>query len=246
VANADGTNERPLVKTIPGFVDPKDDGWPRLVGWSPDEKWIAFSVFPAHGNADVRSYLYVVPSSGGILRRLAKEAYALDTPSWSRDSKSLYGVQGWSIEDRTHDLESPIVRVNVADGKLTALGAHGIWPQQSPNGKYLYYFTRPRPKLSRIRIDGGPEERLLDREDIFGFGYATGGQYVYLFQRPSRNGAGGNYRILRFDPESRQAIVLNEIPFQPRFANLSSDERFLYFGQQEEPKRRAVLVRGLF
>jgi len=245
LANPDGTNERPLVKSIPGFTTGwKGDGVPNLVGWSPDGRWIAFTVFPAHGNADLRSYLYVVPSFGGVLRRLAKEAYALYNASWSRDSKSLYGEQGWSSHDQSHGVESPIMRVDVADGEMTPLGADGIWPLMSSDGKYLYFFDRFR-KLSRIPISGGSEERFWDQGN-FDSTCAIGSRYLYLFQEPPRDSPDQVRGIVRFDPESKTATTLAEIPFRPRFAYLSPDERYLYFGQQEDPKQRVVLVNGLF
>lgn len=246
LADGDGANERPLVRSIPEFVNPKDDGVPNLVGWSPDGRWIAFTVFPAHGNADVRSYLYVVPSSGGIPRRLAKEAYGLYAPTWSRDSNSLYGSQGWPVEDRPHGLKSRLVRVDVADGKLTPLGVDGTWPRMSADGKFLYFFTSPYSKLSRKQIDGGVEERLRDKEDLLWFCYAVGARYLYLFQQPPRDATHQIHKIIRFDPETRKAITLAEISFQPRSAFLSPDDRFLYVEQREPSKQRVVLVHGLF
>jgi len=244
MANGDGTNEHPLVRSIPAFVDPTDEGLPSLLGWSPDGKWIAFTVAPWHGNADVRTYLYVVPASGGLPRRLVKEAYALYGPVWSPDSKSLYAVQGWPVDDRAHDFKHPIVRVDVASGSLAVVGADGGGQRISPDGKFLYFFTFPRPKLSRIRISGGPVERQWDREDLYSA--EVGERFLYLFQEPDRTAKRQIHKLIRFDPESRQSDTLAEIPFRPRFAYLSRDERFLYFQQQEDPKRRVVMVQGLF
>jgi Tol biopolymer transport system component len=242
LANADGINERPLVRSIPAFTDPKDDGVPSLGGWSPDGKWISFTVFPRSGNADLRSHLYVVPSSGGTPRRLGNEAYALDNPTWSGGGKALYASQGWSSRDEIHGVEWPIVRVDIADGKMIPIGADGMWPQTSPDGKFLYFFTNPRHKLYRVPIGGGVEERLLDQDDLLWFNDAVGARYLYLFQSTSSLAC----KMIRFDPESKESNTLAEISFRPRFAYLSRDERFLYFGQQEDPKRRVVLVHGLF
>jgi Tol biopolymer transport system component len=245
IANAGGTNGRPLVRSIPRFLRPENGGFPKLGGWSPDGKWIAFTVFPAHGNADLRSRLYVVPSAGGPLRQLAKDVYAINTPSWSPDGKLLYASRGWPIEGPEHKPRAPLVRIDLAEDKVTELSASGIWPRVSPDGKFLYFFTSPRSKLSRIRVDGGVAERLSDN-DFLWFASAVGARYLYLFRMPPRDSTGQIHTIVRFDPETRQASVLAEIPFQPRFAQLSPDERFLYFGQQDEPKSRIVLVRGIF
>ena len=244
IANTDTTNERPLVKSIPTFVNPPDDAVPMIAGWSPDGKWIALTTFPAHGNADTRSYLYIVPASGGPLRRLAKDAYDINNPIWSRDSRSLYGSGEW----RTGELATsqPLVRIEIVDGKITKLPADGMSPQVSRDGKILYFFTRPRPLLSRIRTTAGAaEERLWDKENLLWFSYAVGTRYVYLFREPQET-AGRKHTLVRFQPDTRETVALAEVAFQPRSAYLSHDERFLYFAQQESPKRRVVLVHGLF
>jgi hypothetical protein len=253
--NADGTDERPLVQTIPAFANPKDDGVPTLVGWSPDGRWIAFTTFARSGNADTRAHLFVVPSSGGPPRRLGKEAYplstptwayALSTPTWSRDSKALYATQGWPFEDGAHHPKSPIMHVDIADGSLQPVGVEGIWPKVSSDGRLLYYFTWPSPKLFRVPIAGGPEQCLWDKGRLSGYNSAIGARYVYLFQESSRGREDLTNTLIRLDPESRLAITLADIPFRPRFAYLSSDERFLYVGQEGNETERVVLVHGLF
>jgi hypothetical protein len=89
-----------------------------------------------------------------------------------------------------------------------------------------------------VPIGGGREERLWEQRDIW-LSPVIGNRYLYLFSDETN-------KIVRFDPESKAGTTLAEIPFRPRFAYLSRDERFLYFGQQDDPKRRVVMVRGLF
>jgi len=246
ISNADGTNARALVRSIPEVPGQSDEGVPGLIGWSPDGKWIAFIVFAVHGNADIWSYLYVVPPGGGSPRRLAESAYAIDNPSWSVDSKSLYGTQGWPADDREHSLKWPIVRIDVEDGKATPLGIDGMWPKMSPDGEWLYFFTSPRPELSRARIAGGHAEPLGNQGRFGWFNYAVGARYLYLFQMAPRGAkASEPETLVRLDPTSKQFEELAKIPFQPRSAYLSPDARFLYFGQRDEPKRRIVVVHGL-
>ncbi|MFN7922399.1 MAG: hypothetical protein U0Q16_20010 [Bryobacteraceae bacterium] len=244
LANGAGTNGRPLVKSIPGFLSPQDDGVPRLAGWSPDIKWIAFTVAPVRGNADFRSDLYVVPSSGGTPRRLGKEAYALNFPAWSADSKSLYAAQGWSIFDRARESKSPLVRIDLSSGGITQMGVDGMWPRPSQDGKFVYFFTRTRSKLSRIPVNGGPTEQLWDKDDLLPYYAAIGARALYLVQKTL---AGAHdHRLLRFDPDSRKATLLAEVPFGPRALYWSPGENALYLQQEGDSKRRVVLVEGLF
>lgn len=244
VANANGTNERPLVQSIPAFEQP-DDGVPSLVGWSPDGKWIAFTVSPARGNADVRSYLYIVPSSGGTPRRLGKTADALYAPSWSRTSKSLYAAQGWDIENQTYSGDSTLVRVDVANGQISPIGAAGMSPQESPDGQFVYFFTTPYLKLSRIRLADQTVEVLWDRKNLDWFNWSISTTNLYLFQSMIQTSSESRTALVNFDPEKRRLTKLGEVPFEPQTAHLSRDERFLYFEQVEAPKCRVVLVRGL-
>jgi len=245
VANADGTNERPLVNAIPEFGDPKDNGVPSIAGWSPDAKWIAFTVFPARGNADTRSHLYVVLASGGMPRRLGEEAFALYNPVWSRDGKALFAVQAWPFDDPMHRTRSQIVRVDVATGTITPLGAYGMWPRVSPDGGFLYFFTQMGAELRRIPINGGSSEALWSHGNLSWYSAAVGSRHLYLIQMPSGDRTDRNHRILRFDPESKASVVLTQVPFDPKFINVSKDERFLYLAQQEDPKQRVVLLHGL-
>jgi Tol biopolymer transport system component len=243
LANADGTNEHPLVKTIPALVAPHADGFPEWVGWSPDQRWIAFTVGSVNGNADLRTNLYVISPSGGPLRRLAKQESEINGPVWSRDGKSIYGWR--SLMDVPHDLDSQLVRVEVADGAVSLLSAHGIWPRPTLDGRSLFFFDSLF-KLSRIRIDGGGEERIWEQGDILWLTYAVGTRYLYLFQSPPQTSSSRIHTIVRFDPQTRQSTPLGEVPFEPRGAYLSPEEHFLYFKQEDLPNRRVVLVRGLY
>lgn len=234
VSNADGTGERVLVRSLPE-PDAGPNPFPNVIGWSPNGKWVAFAVLPAQGNTDFRSYLYVVPSSGGTPQRLGKEAYALDFPIWSPDSNSLYAVQGWPIDNQGQQRPSNIVRVDVADGRITTLGPGGIWLRLSPDGKYLYFSEGTGRSLWRMPAAGGSPQRLLSGNFSFP-GPLAGSRFVYLLR---------DQEIIRFDPNSGQSATILNLDFRLRIAALSADENFLYLGQQDDSKRRAVLVRGL-
>jgi hypothetical protein len=106
---------------------------------------------------------------------------------------------------------------------------NGIWPRESPDGTSNYFFT-------------DPSTRVLN--DLVCFSLAVGDRYLYLFQKIKS--ANPRYRLIQFEPESKTTQTLADISFQPRSAYLSRDQHFLYLTQQEDPKRRVVLLRGLF
>jgi dipeptidyl aminopeptidase/acylaminoacyl peptidase len=234
------TNERPLVKSVPGFPD-SVAGFPMLAGWSPNGKWIAFTVLPAHGNADLRSNLYVVPAAGGPLRQLGQGAFALSTPAWSVDSQSIYASRSNGLGDPS----SQLVRIDQRTDKTTQLASDGMWPQPSRNGKFLYFFSHPRWMLSRIVIATGEELDFWEVRDNFLLDYAVADRYVYLFQPPTRNSVTETHVLIRFDSERHELSAIGEVPFRPRSAQLSPDQRLLYLGQQDNAKQRVVVVHGL-
>jgi Tol biopolymer transport system component len=237
VANCDGGHERVLVKAIPGFRNPAADGRPELAGWSPDGKWIAFTVTSTIGNADGRSGLYVVDSIGGSLHWLAKGTYGIYFPVWSPDSRFLYATR------QLPDLQpGGLVKISMSDGTMSEIVPGQLtFAHLSGDGRYIYYISGIRNHLCRIPSGGGAERDILGQQALEAF-YAVGREAVYLFRQSRVPEA---HSVIRFDPETRREKVLGEIPFSPRGAFLSPDERFLYFRQGADSKRRAVVVKGL-
>jgi WD40 repeat protein len=140
---------------------------------------------------------------------------------------------------------SPLVRVDVSNGQITPLGAHGLWPRLSPDGKMLYFVTNRREGLARILTAGGMEESLLQRVRSL-YAYAVGSRSVYLFRDPPGDHSGLATQFVRFDLEFAGSYDIGRDSVSSSIRALSKDERFLYFDQQDDPKRRAVMVRGLF
>jgi hypothetical protein len=74
-----------------------------------------------------------------------------------------------------------------------------------------------------------------------------GTKYIYLFRTFFVGRDGQACRLVRFDPETREAMALATLPvlIQPGSAHLAGDGRYLYFQQADDAKQRVVLVRGL-
>jgi len=242
--NMDGTDRQILVKPVPAFVDPKDDGVVRVVGWSPDGKWIAYTVTPTHWARDPRAYLYVVPASGGTARRVGPEALALEHTTWSQDGKSLYAVRRWPPDDAANGKRSAIVRIDAPEGTLTELG-DGDWPRESPDGRFLYFFAGSAGKLSRISIDTGAVTPLRNQSDLEGGSFAIGSRYVYAIQRMRGDGARG-LRMIQMDPVTGVVAASAGISTSAGTAHVSPDERFLYFERETVQRQRVVVVHGVF
>ncbi|MBY0507858.1 MAG: hypothetical protein K2X03_28350 [Bryobacteraceae bacterium] len=229
-ANVDGTAERPLLQVIPPVPKPFGESYPHSLRWSPDGKWIAFLVRPQAGNTDVLSNLYVLPSAGGAPRRLGRQAFSLESPVWSLDSRSLVAVQDWSVTDTVH-VGQLLVRVSLADGSLQRLGARGRPIRISPDGQDLYFFSAGEGEFSRVPLKGGEPTKLATPPGVrFGFGAGAHGARVSYGYAPRAEGKG--YSILRVEWPTGQSTFAGFVAWEPQELRLSADEQVLYLRQE--------------
>jgi TolB protein len=124
-------------------------------GISPDSSLLAIS---DQSQEEHRSIVYVVPSSGGVPRRLTK-----NSPSywhgWSPDGKTLAFVG-----ERNSDFD--IYTIAVAGGEETRLTtAKGLddGPEYSPDGQYIYFNSERTGHMQiwRMKADGSEQEQVF-------------------------------------------------------------------------------------
>jgi dipeptidyl aminopeptidase/acylaminoacyl peptidase len=114
VAAADGSATRSVVDR-PGM-----NTGPR---YSPDGRQIAF--ISTDGQYDVMAShsLSIVPADGGAPRRFALDDAWVNEYWWTPDSRAIYLIANDGTFGRgRHMFEQPILRLNVADGRLERLG----------------------------------------------------------------------------------------------------------------------------
>ncbi len=156
---------------------------------SPDGSMVAFS-------SDLRlgSAIYVVPTSGGVPRRLCS---ACGRPvEWSADRTKL-------LIDNAGPNQREIQIVDVATGRITPMLRHAEFqltmPRVSPDGRMLV-FTQVRPGRER-RIYGAPFREELVPED----------QWSVLVERRPRSATGvgfsGEHALLSFRTRWREVRV---------------------------------------
>jgi Tol biopolymer transport system component len=121
----------------------KFEGW--TVRWSPDGRHIAAAAWPAEGAPD-ENVIYVVPASGGEMRRVtpASEGGYKEGLEWHPDSERLtymfYG-NDWRLDE---------IRVAYADGRPTTRlldQPYPIWDYVGtwhPNGRNFYHIASSR------------------------------------------------------------------------------------------------------
>ncbi len=144
ISSADGTQLRRLTH----FDGPAVQG-PR---WSPDGTRIVCSI-AAREHRDI----YVIDSERGTSKRLTADASDHGGVAWSGDGEWIYFHSNQSGEFQVWKM--PATGGNAV--QLTRNG--GFTPQESPDGRSLYFTKRgEQTSLWRMPAEGGPEVRLID------------------------------------------------------------------------------------
>ena len=174
ICDSDGRN--PVQLTSFGFTE--------LAGlrWSPDGQSIAFSGI-VEGNQDV----YVVSAGGGAPRRLTTQPGANAWPFWSRDGRWLY------FKSDRNGQQAQIWKMPSQGGEaiqVTRAKEGADVPQESPDGKFLYY-CRGWPfaqSVWKIPVEGGEETKVLDSVHPNAL-WTLRQEGIYYFTAPDAKGA---------------------------------------------------------
>jgi eukaryotic-like serine/threonine-protein kinase len=125
--------------------------------WSPDGRRIAFSA-TIDGNTDI----YSVADDGGQPRRLTSEPSVDTFPSYSADGGIYFSKNVTGVNFR-------VWRIPAEGGQAIQITHRGgFQPQESPDGRDLYYLDRPRTvsaaapsNLMKMPAGGGEEVSIL-------------------------------------------------------------------------------------
>jgi eukaryotic-like serine/threonine-protein kinase len=193
--------------------------------WSPDGQSIAFYAFIEKEKA-----VYVVGANGGTPQRLAAQSSAME-PSWSRDGRWLYfaGSGIWKIPSKGGEAIQ-VIRTEDVD-----------IPQQSPDGKFLY-FCRGFPFSSsvwRIPVEGGEEAKVLDSVHSSG-GWAVRQEGIFFFTTPDDRGL-SELCVYEFASGKTSKILRMEKGIEGRIA-VSPDGNTILYAQVDEAGSDLMLV----
>ncbi|HEY9138388.1 MAG TPA: winged helix-turn-helix domain-containing protein [Terriglobus sp.] len=156
------------------------------------------------------SHIFAINANGGVPRQLTNGDFNDITPRWSNDDTTVYfrsnrggRWQLWRV-DRNGGSPQPITT------------GDGIVPQESPDGKFLYFARGGEAGIWRVPIQGGPETQVLPEPAVGYWGYwdVTPRGIVFLDTTHT------SLRI--YDPataSTTEFAKLKRVP--PRFAGLS-------------------------
>jgi Tol biopolymer transport system component/DNA-binding winged helix-turn-helix (wHTH) protein len=199
--------------------------------WSHQSNEILFDSRP-----DGHSHIFMVSASGGQPKQITFGNNNDIVPRWSHDDRMIYFRSNrggrWQIWK---------VAANGGTAQpVTSLD--GIVPQESPDGKYLYYTRGDEDGLWRISTDGSQETQMLQQPSANYWGYweITPQGLFYL----DRTQSTASIRIL--NPDTRQSSIFITLPHSPPpFAGISvADEGRLVLmtDEQRNSGRHITLV----
>jgi Tol biopolymer transport system component len=214
----DGTDHRQVASIQASQLSPGS--------WSPDGSRIVYDA-AIDGNNDI----FVVDTAAGSPKRLTFEKAIDGVASWSHNGRWIYftSTRAGGIPD--------IWRVPAEGGEAIRITEHGgIRPQESPDGKSLYYADRPRDgsvgatKLMQVPVGGGAETTL--RSGLTTFWWSVAHPGIYFITREPEFDA-----IDRFNFDDHKVVRLGRLaqragPVGSQM-NVSRDGRWALVAQQQ-------------
>lgn len=143
LSDADGSNEIQLTDFFAWSTSPPS--------WSSDSKQLLF--YGGHGPGGTGAGIFVLDLDDKSIRRVpAKEEFV--APRWSHDGKWIYASSGMANEAR-------MWKISPSDGSAAEIAhADAALPQDSPDGRFIYYIKWPAG-IWRVPATGGAEEAVV-------------------------------------------------------------------------------------
>jgi len=199
--------------------------------WSPDGKNIAFTVALKGMKEDV----YVISANGGAPRRMTTDPAEDKWPSWSQDGKWIYFAS-------TRSGREEIWKMPSTGGEAVQITRNsGDEPQESPDGRMLYYLKGWPSAVSlwRANTDGSQEAKVLE-------GVHSEGQLalvkdgIYFFKPPDKVGR-SDLNFYEFANGQIRKLLTIQRPVNNRIA-VSPDGRTILYPQQDRSGSVLMLV----
>jgi Tol biopolymer transport system component len=168
--------------------------------WSNHQDRILFDSRP-----DGHSHIFCVPATGGRPKQLTFGNVNDITPRWSHDDQTIYFRSNRG--DRWQ-----LWRISAAGGEPQPVTTgDGIVPQESLDGRWLYYTRGDEDGLWRVSPEGGAETKVLPQPAAGYWGYwqVTSRGIFYLDREPLSS------TIRIFDPETRHTTLFATLKQSP-------------------------------
>jgi Tol biopolymer transport system component len=164
ICEADGSNPLRLTSFDgPSVIYPR---------WSPDGQRLIFGALTGPGS---NFESYIIGAKGGAPQRISTPGHrTMAHPVFSHDGRSIYFVPG------ARDGAVEAFRIPAEGGKALQITRHGaLRPEESPDGKFLYYGKYGTSGLWSTSISDGEERQVLD--SITGINWTVASEGIYYF-----------------------------------------------------------------
>jgi Tol biopolymer transport system component len=222
VCDSDGANPMQLTQ-LGGPV-------PQHPNWSPDGQKIIFAL-ASRGQTD----LYVIPVQGGEMRQLTHTTFNELGPSFSRDGK-------WIYFGSDHNGDFQIWKMPAEGGEALLVARRGgSTPQESPDGKVLFYLKSGPDEdwpdeLWKVPVEGGEETQVLDEVWYRDFVVKQDGIYFRRLEQDSTC-------FLFYDFAQGKTKPIAKIRKGEGFGlTVSPDEQWILFAQVGDLRNYLMLV----
>jgi Tol biopolymer transport system component/tRNA A-37 threonylcarbamoyl transferase component Bud32 len=199
--------------------------------WSPDGQNIAFTAVQKGMKEDI----YSISVNGGTPRRLTTHPAEDKWPYWSHDGK-------WIYFSSTRSGREEIWKMPSNGGEAVQITRNsGDAPQESPDGKFLYYMKGWPDAVSvwRASVDGNQEAKVLDSVHSEGQ-WAVGKKGIFFFKTPDKIGH-SDISFYEFATGQIRKIVTIQRPVNNHIA-VSPDGRTILYPQSDESGSVLMLV----
>jgi eukaryotic-like serine/threonine-protein kinase len=199
--------------------------------WSPDGQSIAMTV----AQKGLKEDIYVIGINGGVPRRMTTDPAEDKWPYWSNDGK-------WIYFSSTRTGREEIWKMPSNGGEAVQLTRNsGDLPQESPDGRSLYYMKGWPEAASvwRSSVDGTQEAKVLDSVHSEGQ-WVVVRDGIYFFRVPDKMGYSEIY-FYEFATSQIRKILTIQRPVDNHIAG-SPDGRTILYPQSDESGSVLMLV----
>ena len=199
--------------------------------WSPDSQKVALTV----AQKGMKEDIYVVSANGGAPRRITTDPAEDKWPYWSNDGK-------WIYFSSTRSGREEIWKMPSSGGEAVQITRNsGDTPQESPDGKFLYYMKGWPDAVSvwRSSVDGKQEMKVLDSVHSEGQ-WAVGKEGIYFFRPPDKMGQ-SDICFYEFASGQIRKVLTIQRPVNNHIA-VSPDGRTILYPQSDASGSVLMLV----
>jgi Tol biopolymer transport system component len=214
VCDADGSNPLKLTSFAgPSVIFPR---------WSPDGQRLIFGALTGPGG---NFESYIIGARAGAPERIRAAGHrSMAHPVFSHDGRWIYFIPG------AQDGAVEAFKMPAEGGEALQITRHGAFrPEESPDGKLLYYGKYGTSGLWSTPVPGGEERQVLD--SITGMNWTVASEGIYYFDFAGEPGAPKLVRFYSFKTGKTSQVGTVEATVSIDYSGISvsPDGRWLLY-----------------